>query len=181
MTKKGNGNQELAPRRNWGLRRWTDKGNSAFDMFLHDRDGFHRELDRMFEDFWRGNNGQWSSVLAPLDAGTLKPSVDQTEDDKAYHVKVELPGMDEADVEVSFADGLLTISGEKKEEKEEKDKEYYRRERTFGAFRRCLSIPGEVDEAKINATCKKGILNVELPKSKEAQKKVKKIEVKAAA
>jgi HSP20 family protein len=170
--------KEVAPRRNGGLRRWFGNGDRPFDLFPRDRDGFHQALDRLFDDFWQGN-GRLPSLLEPWAAGELCPSVDQTEDDKAYHVKAELPGMDEADVDVSFADGLLTISGEKKQEKEEKDKDHYRSERSFGAFRRVLSFPGAVDESKIQAAFKKGVLSVDLPKTKEAQSKVRKISVKA--
>jgi HSP20 family protein len=172
-------NQEVAPRRknHGGLRRWFGNGDRPFDLFSRDRDGFHQALDRLFDEFWQGNAGQ-PSLLEPWMAGDLYPSVDQTEDDKTYYVKAELPGMDEADVDVSFADGLLTISGEKKQEKEEKEKDYYRSERSFGAFRRVLSFPGAVDESKIQASFKKGVLSINLPKTKEAQAKVRKIPVK---
>jgi len=179
MRKREMESKELAPRRNGGLKRWFDNGGRSLDLFLRDRDGFHQALDKMFNDLWEGN-GHFPSLLEPWPVGDLNPSVDQTEDDKAYHVKAELPGMDESDVDVSFADGLLTISGEKKQEKEEKDKDYYRSERSFGAFRRVLSIPGAVDDSKIQATFKKGVLSVDLPKSKEAQAKVKNIPVTTA-
>jgi len=172
-----NGKKELAPWRNWGIGRWKDKGDSPFDAFLRDREGFHQQLDRLFEDFWQGS-GRLPSLMEPWTTGDLVPSVDQSEDDKAYHVSVELPGMEKSDVDVSFADGMLTISGEKKEEKEEKDKDFYRQERSYGAFRRVLAMPGAVDEAKIQASFKNGVLSIELPKTKEAQNQVKKIAVK---
>lgn len=159
-----------------GLRRWSD--NSPFDVFMRGKGNLHREVDRLFEDFW--NNGGGSSMLEPWSETVLSPLVDETEDEKAYHIEVELPGMDQEDVDVSYSDGLLTISGEKKEEKEEKKKDYYRKERSFGAFRRILPIPGAVEESKIQASFKKGVLSIELPKTKEAQKKVKKISVKSA-
>lgn len=174
---KKNSSKELAPRRKWGLRRWNDAADSPFDLFLRDREGFHRELDRLFEDFWQGN-GRSSLLAGPWAVGELSPSVDQTEDEKAYHIKVELPGMEKDEVDISFSDSMLTISGEKKEEKEEKDKDYYRKERSFGEFRRILSIPGAVDDTKIQATFKNGVLSIELPKTKEAQNKVKKIAIK---
>jgi HSP20 family protein len=161
-----------------GLRRWSDLENGPFDMFLRGKSNLHREVDRLFEDFW--NNGGSSSMLAPWSEAALSPLVDETEDEKAFHIEVELPGMDQKDVDVSYSDGLLTISGEKKEEKEEKKKDYYRKERSFGSFRRVLPIPGAVDESKIQASFKKGVLSIELPKTKEAQKKVKKINVKSA-
>jgi HSP20 family protein len=105
------------------------------------------------------------------------PSMDEREDDKGYHVKVDLPGMDQKDVEVTLADGMLTIKGEKKMEEEEKGKEFYRKERAFGSFRRTLALPVEVDEAKVYASFKNGVLTIDLPKSAEARKKVKQIPV----
>ena len=108
------------------------------------------------------------------------PRVDETEDEKGFHVKVELPGMDQKDVEVTMSDGMLTITGEKKQEEEETGKNFYRKERSFGSFRRVLPLPGDVDESRIEASFKKGILSIELPKTEEARKKVKHISVKAA-
>jgi HSP20 family protein len=91
-----------------------------------------------------------------------------------------LPGLDEKNIEVKFADGVLTIKGEKQEEKEEKKKDYYLHERSFGSFHRALQVPAEVDTDKIEATFKKGVLTVTLPKPAEAQKAEKKITVRAA-
>lgn len=109
----------------------------------------------------------------------MSPRIDETEDESAYHIEVELPGMDQKDVEVIYSDGLLTVSGEKKQESEEKEKNYYRRERSFGSFQRVLQIPGLVKESDIKASFKKGVLQIDLPKSEEAKKATKKIAVKA--
>ena len=92
----------------------------------------------------------------------------------------ELPGMDEKNLEVKVADGNLIIKGEKQEEKEEKKKDYYMRERSFGSFERRFELPEGVDADKIEASFKKGVLTLTLPKKPEAQKPAKKIEVKAA-
>jgi HSP20 family protein len=75
---------------------------------------------------------------------------------------------------------MLTVRGEKKQEDEEKGKDFYRKERSFGSFRRVLPIPGDVDESKIKASFEKGVLMIDLPKSEEAKKKVKHITIKAA-
>ena len=136
----------------------------------------HREVDRVFDSFWSGFGtpsplGEKSGGLA------FDLRVDTSEDDKAYHVTAELPGMTEKDVEVTFADNTLTISGEKKEEKEVKEENYHRRERSFGAFRRSFTLPAEVDEGKISAAFKDGVMTIDLPKSKTAQKKAKKITI----
>ena len=88
--------------------------------------------------------------------------------------------MDEKDVDVTLADRMLTIRGEKKEDKEQKEKNYYRRERAYGSFTRRIEIPAEVDATKIDASFNKGVLTIQLPKTKEAQQKVKHIDIKAA-
>ena len=108
------------------------------------------------------------------------PAVDVSETDKAYEITAELPGMDEKNVEVKLANDVLTIKGEKQDEKEEKRKDYYMRERSFGSFQRSFQVPDGVDADKIEANFKKGVLTVTLPKSTEAQKAEKKIAVKAA-
>lgn len=136
----------------------------------------HREVDRVFDDFWRGF-GSPSLFGGNGGAMALDVRVDTSEDEKAYHVTAELPGMSEKDVEVTFADNMLTISGEKKEEKEVKDENLHRRERSFGSFRRSFTLPSEVDEGKIAATFKDGVMTIDLPKTKTAQKKAKKITI----
>ena len=108
------------------------------------------------------------------------PTVDISETDKAYEITAELPGMDEKNVEVKLANGLLTIKGEKQDEKEEKKKDYHMRERSYGSFERSFQVPDGVNADKIEANFKKGVLTVILPKSAEAQKAEKKITVKSA-
>ena len=135
-----------------------------------------REVDRVFDNFWSGFGAP--SLLKENGGGiAMDVRVDTSEDDKAYHVTAELPGMTEKDIEVTFADNTLTISGEKKEEKEVKEENYHRRERTFGSFRRAFALPAEVDEGKISAAFKDGVMTIELPKAKSAQKKAKKITI----
>jgi HSP20 family protein len=122
------------------------------------------------------------------------PAVDFVEHDKAYTVTAELPGMSESDIDVKYADGTLTIRGEKKEDKEEKKKDkeekkkdkeekkkdYYLSERRFGSFQRVFQVPSGVDADKIDATFKNGVLAVTLPKSVEAVRNEKKIAIKKA-
>jgi len=108
------------------------------------------------------------------------PAVDIAESEKAYELTAELPGMDEKNIEVRVANGTLIIKGEKQEEKEEKKKDYYMRERNFGSFERRFEMPEGVDADKIEASFKKGIITLTLPKKLEAQQPAKKIEVKAA-
>ncbi len=152
-------------------------------------EGLRREVDHLFDDFDRNF---WSfpfrrSMLAiePLWRRKLSwaatPAVNIIESDKAYEITAELPGMDEKNIEVKVVNGNLLIKGEKQEEKEEKKKDYYLHERQFGSFERCFEVPEGVDADKIEASFKKGVLTVTLPKKPEAQKPEKKIEVKAAA
>jgi len=103
--------------------------------------------------------------------------MDVSESDHEVVVTADLPGMDEKDVQVDFDHGVLSITGEKRAEKEDKDKRYHRIERSYGSFRREIAMPCEVDEGKITATFKKGELRVVLPKSHEAALSGKRITV----
>jgi HSP20 family protein len=170
--------KDMVPWRWGGLRHW-DEEDRPYESFLREMDTLHKEMDRLFEGFWKGSASH-RFMNRPWHHDDLTPSVDETEDEKAFHVKVELPGMDQDDVDVTLSGGVLTIRGEKKREEEEKGKDYYRSERSFGSFRRSLPIPVDVDDSKIEAKFVKGILYIELPKTAEAQEKVKHIPVKAA-
>jgi HSP20 family protein len=152
-------------------------------------EGLRREIDRLFDDFgtgfWRSPFRRSIFAAEPFWqrelSWTAAPAVDVTESDKAFEVTAELPGMDDKNIEVKVVNGNLTIKGEKQEEKEEKKKDYYLHERRFGSFERCFQVPDGVDADKIEASFKKGVLTVTLPKKPEAQKPAKKIEVKSAA
>lgn len=170
--------REIVPWRWGGLRRW-EPNEGPFGGFRRQMETLHKEMDRLFDEV--------SSVPArpafyPQGWGRnlVVPDIDEIEDDKAFHVSIELPGMDEKDVDITLSGRLLTIRGEKKEVEKEEGKDFYRRERNYGAFRRTLELPGEVDETKIEASFKKGVLTIELPKTAEAQEKIKHIAVKAA-
>jgi HSP20 family protein len=106
------------------------------------------------------------------------PLVDITEDDKEYLVKAEIPEMKKEDIKINVHDDVLTLSGERKYEKEEKGKKYHRVERAYGSFLRSFTLPEDADGTKINAEYKDGMLKVHLPKSEQAKKKA--IEVKIA-
>jgi HSP20 family protein len=134
-----------------------------------------QEVNALFDNFPRG------SEIEPFTGrfGVFSPSVDIKESDKDIKVSAELPGMEEKDIEVSLGRDSLTIKGEKKEEKEDKGKNYYRMERSYGSFTRTIPLPAEVDMDKVKAEFKKGILTVTLPKTARAIKETKKIPVKA--
>jgi HSP20 family protein len=169
---------DIVPWRWGGLRRW-EREVRPFENFRREMESLHREMDRLFEGVW--NEDTRSSGLPDVWArGEIMPQVDVTEDDKAFQVKIDLPGLDEKDVDVTLSDRVLTIRGEKKEEKKTKEKDFYRRERAQGMFRRSIELPIAVDAAKIEASFKKGVLTIQLPKTQEAQEKVKHIDIKAA-
>ena len=150
-----------------------------FDTFRREMEAFHRSMTRMLDDMMQGWDSGFAAPWA-RSAGALMPSVAEAEDEKGYFVTVELPGMDEKDVEVTLNDGMLTIRGEKKLDKDEEGKDFFRSERSYGAFRRVLALPVEVDPAKIEATFCKGVLKISMPKTREAQRKIRHIDVKAA-
>ncbi len=110
----------------------------------------------------------------------VAPAMDLVEKDKEYEITAELPGIDEKNVEIKLSNNTLTIKGEKQEEKEQKDKDYYLSERRYGSFQRSFQLPEGVDVDKIDASFAKGVLTVKLPKTAEAHKAEKKITVKAA-
>jgi HSP20 family protein len=150
-------------------------------------EALHKEVDRIFEDFTSGFGrralSRRVSEAEPLlrheaSFGVSAPVVDVVEKEKEYQISAELPGLEEKDVDVSVADDMLTIKGEKKEEKEEKAKNYYLSERRYGAFQRSFQLPSGVDAEKIEANFQKGVLTVTLPKTPEAQKKEQKITIK---
>ena len=152
-------------------------------------ESLRREIDRLFEDFgvgsWRSPFGRGVFDVEPfwprqLTIWSTAPAVDIAEKDNAYEMTAELPGMDEKNIEVKVVNDGLRIRGEKKEEKEEKKKDYFLSERRYGSFERYFRVPEGVDADKIEASFKKGVLTVTLPKKPEAQKPEKKIEVKAA-
>jgi len=145
-----------------------DRNVAAYNPFA----SIYRELDRMMEDFGRGVPGFAAGAQG------LMPATDVVETDKEIEITAELPGLEEKDVKIELSDNVLTIRGEKKAEKEEKDKNYRMIERSYGAFSRSLELPAGVDSGAIKATIANGVLKVTVPKPAPAQAKT--IEVKAA-
>lgn len=131
-----------------------------------------REINKMFDGFFRGG------ILDDGSFGTSvwTPAVDVAEHDDEFQVKVELPGVNKDDVKITMQDNILTVRGEKRQEKETKGSEYHRVERSYGSFQRSFTLPTGVKHDKIEATYKDGILTVTLPKAEEA--KPKQIDVK---
>ena len=158
----------------WGEKKVPVKRDGNQDPVYELQKGTNRLFNELFGDFG----------LAPFGAfggqnDAFQPQIDVSENDKAITVSAELPGLDENDIQVSLAHNVLTISGEKKEEKEDKGQNYYRMERSYGSFQRSIPLPVEVVADKVDATFKKGVLTVILPKTPEAQKRTRKIAIKA--
>jgi HSP20 family protein len=143
----------------------------------------HQEIDRMFDGFFRGfglPSMGFGRELAPLaQSEWLKPTLDLAANDKEYTISVELPGVEEKDVHLELAGDTLVIKGEKKQEREEKDKNYYRMERSYGSFQRVLSLPEDVEQDGIAAAYKHGILTITIPRKAGPKKESKHITIKS--
>lgn len=146
---------------------------------------FHQEVDRLFNNLMSGFGvpSLFDRENAPMlaQAGWLRPNVDIAATDKQYTITVEVPGVEENDVALELVDDSLVIRGEKKLEKEEKDKEFYRVERSYGSFRRVLSLPEDADRDRIEARFKNGVLTVNLPRKAATKITGRRIEIKNAA
>lgn len=148
---------------------------TKWDPF-HELEDMHQRLSTLFD---RGSsrrhngNGRESMVVADW-----APVVDITEDDKSYTFKAELPDLKKEDVHVTVENGILTLRGERKAEKEEKGRKYHRIERSYGSFLRSFTLPGDVDANKVNASYKEGLLTVTVAKSEAA--KPRQIDVKVS-
>lgn len=151
------------------LIRWNPTRDLA--AFPSEISSLQRDMNRIFDNFFRGG----SEEPALINAAWL-PAVDVAEEDNQYVVKVELPGVNKDDVNISLESNILTIRGEKKTEQESKGRNYHRVERSFGCFHRSFTLPTRVNIDQIDAVFKDGILTVTMPKADEA--KPKQIEVR---
>jgi HSP20 family protein len=131
-----------------------------------------REMDRLWDSFFEERPRRKGEEV-----GEWLPSLDVSETKSDLVVKAEIPGIDPKDIDISLTNDLLTIKGEKKQEKEEKEENYHLIERSYGSFTRSIRLPKEVQSDKISASYKNGLLKVTLPKSEEAKKKEIKIKV----
>jgi len=160
---------------------WGREESRVPSLFRSDeRDPFlslHREVNRLFDDVFRGFDGPLPSVGRASPFGGNWPSVEISDNDKEIKVTAEVPGMDEKDIEVLFDDGVLTLRGEKRSETEDKERQFS--ERTYGRFERRIPLGYEVEEDKIDARFKNGVLSVTLPKTVKAQSQAKRIEIKS--
>lgn len=144
------------------------------DRMPLDFDSFRKEMDRFFDSFGQNMHRE----LAPLSARfELNPEMDVHDSEKSIDLSVELPGVDEKDIDISVSGQTITISGEKKSETESKEKGGYRKERVYGSFERQLTLPFKIDAGKVTAKSEKGVLKVSIPKPAEAIEKPSKVKI----
>jgi HSP20 family protein len=143
------------------------------------------EMDRLFDDFFagpaltpfrRGEAEPWRRFSRMFESGF--PAVDVAENEREYRITVELPGLDEKDIEIALAGDTLAVRGEKKQEREEKKESYVLSERRYGSFERSFPLPEDAEPEGIEARFRNGVLTLTLPKRPEAQAKRRTIEVK---
>ena len=157
----------------------TKKGKAATPVpvseseLLHPLMGLRNQIEDVFDRYFQGWSDRWPRIgqlwdIEPrfgLKGFMRTPTVDMSETDKGFKITAELPGMDEKDLEVNVTDDVLTIEGNKREEREEKKKDYYLQERHYGQFRRSLRLPQDADAEKISARFDKGVLSVDIPRT----------------
>ncbi|MBU0960000.1 MAG: Hsp20/alpha crystallin family protein [Proteobacteria bacterium] len=141
-----------------------------------------QEMDQLFDNFFKGFAqgpvGTGSFFPGSLSDNLLKPTLDIGATEKEYTISIEVPGVEEKDVTLEIADNTLTIKGEKEQEREEKEKHYYRMERSYGSFQRLLSLPEDADQDAIKATFKNGVVTITMPRKALPQSEVKQIKIK---
>ncbi|MEN6464861.1 MAG: Hsp20/alpha crystallin family protein [Syntrophaceae bacterium] len=157
----------LRPRRRRGKNLPMRREEAANPFFA-----LQREVNRLFEDFFAMTPQEREDWMMEY------PQVDVRETDKDLKVSAELPGLTDKDIEVLISGDSLTIKGEKKEEKEDRKENYHRMERRYGSFRRVVQLPGEVKADIAQAVFKNGVLEITIPKTEEAKKEKKKVEIK---
>lgn len=149
------------------LTRWNPLRMGTWDPF-RDLEDFEHRLASTLGRAISKPNGDRTEAITTMD---WAPLVEITEDDKEFLVKAELPGLKKEDVKVTVEAGVVTISGERKTEKEEKTRKYHRVERAYGKFERSFALPDDADGAKVSADFKDGVLQVRLPKAEKPASK----------
>lgn len=141
---------------------------------------FQDEMNRLFSDFF-GDVSLPSWFRGREAAFAVSPAMDVTENDKEFKITAELAGLEAKDVQISTAEGYVTIKGEKKQESKEEHAGYFRQERSYGSFQRVVALPDTANLDKAEASFKSGVLTLSVPKKAGAQSKERKIEIKQAA
>lgn len=137
-----------------------------------------REIEDMFDRYTKAIGKPQRTSQEVMTTGDWAPRVDIAETDKAFTIKAEIPEVKKEDVKVTVDNGVLTLRGERKMEKEEKDKKFHRVERYYGSFTRSFTLPDNIDESKIDAGFKDGMLTLSLPKTEETKPKAIEVKIK---
>ncbi len=151
--------------------RWSKEAEIT-RPFVSPYGSLQKEMNKLMETFFS------DSESPMVETAAFSPSMDIAEEEKGFWVHVELPGLSDKDVDLSFEKNVLRIKGEKKAETEEKQKNFHRIERSYGSFYRAIPFSTEIDESKIDAKFEKGVLNIWLPKAAAALREAKKIQIK---
>ena len=160
---------------------WSRGRSQVPSLFREDdRDPFlslHREVNRLFDDAFRGFGDGLASLSRFSSNGARWPNVEISDGKTEIRVTAEVPGLEEKDIELLVDDGVLTLKGEKRSETEDKDRQFS--ERYYGRFERTIPLGYEIDEDKIDARFRNGVLTVTLPKTAKAQSQAKRIAIKS--
>ena len=154
------------------------KQNRKTTSPTHLFDNLHDEVDRLFEEFASGS--VWPRLARQNWEGETMPATDPSETDKFVEVSIDLPGIDEKDIDITLSDNVLTVKASRQSEAEDEAKDYHRIERTYGSFFRQIPMPCQVLEDDVQASFKKGVLTIALPKAPGAQNEQRKIEIRSA-
>ncbi len=143
---------------------------------------FYRDMNDILGRFLYGYgmppHASGNIFQGSLGDGLLKPMVDVNASDKEYSISIEVPGIDQKDIKLEISNNTLTVRGEKQQKKEEKEKNYYRMERSYGAFQRLLSLPEDADQDKAAADFKNGVLTVTVPRKALPDKDTRQIQIR---
>lgn len=144
----------------------------------------HREIDQLFNDTFNAFGMLPSVTTSPLNkaltdnfTALYRPKLDVSGDDNEYKVVLDVPGLSESDLSIEIKGDMLVIKGQKEEEHESKDKQFYRIERSFGSFQRTLSLPDDANSEAIKASLKDGVLTLSIPRQARSEQEVKRIEI----
>jgi HSP20 family protein len=158
---------------------WGRGNNQTPSVYRDDEQNpllsLHRQMNRMFDDIFRDFDRRMPTFGMASSLGTGWPSVEISDTDNELQVIAEIPGLEEKDIEVLLDNGVLTLRGEKRSENEDKNRQFS--ERYYGRFERRIPIGYEVEEDKVNASFKNGVLTVTMPKTAQAQSRVKRIAI----
>ena len=148
----------------------TETGPTPVQRYINPLAAMRAEMDRVFDSFLGHGSVRFPWLAGAENNDAVMPSIDVRESETEFVVEAELPGMDEKDVSVTLNNGVLTLKGEKKSEREEKKNDYHLTERSYGSFQRSFEVADTIDADKVKAGFERGVLKVTLPKRPEAVK-----------